>query len=84
MIFYDFKKGLDVDSCHQSLVDALGDEAPSLSKVRYWFNEFESGRQSFEDKPRSGRPPDAVTPDNVEAVHQLIKQQRDITTREIQ
>lgn len=84
MIFYDFKKGLQVNQSHESLCSVLGEEAPSLSTVRYWFHQFEQGRESLEDEPRSGRPVEAVTPENVARVQELLKLHRNITVREIQ
>lgn len=84
MIFYDFKRGLEFTDSHENLVKAFGDDAPSLRTVRRWFAEFKHGRQSFEDEPRSGRPREAVTPENVQRVRALIKEQRNVTSLEIQ
>ena len=71
MIFYDFKKRLTVDQSHESLVEALGEDAPSLSTIRYWFHQFEQGREALEDESRSGRPKEAVTQENINRVAEL-------------
>jgi transposase len=84
MIFYDFKRGLTFNQSHESLVNAFGEEALSLATVNHWFHEFQRGRQSFEDEPRSGGPLSAVTPENVRRVEELIREHRNITHREIQ
>src|SRR5690349_6588118 len=84
LIFYDFKRGLDYNQCHQNLVEAFGGDAPSARTVLNWFHEFARGHETFEDEPRSGRPSDAVTPENADRVRELIKSQRNLTCREIE
>jgi [histone H3]-lysine36 N-dimethyltransferase SETMAR len=79
MMFYDFKKGVDFKQCYESLVKVFGNEAPSRSQVHFWFKEFERGRQSLEDGPRTGRPSE-----NIKRVEELIRSERNITVREIQ
>lgn len=83
MMFYDFKKNLDYRQCHESLASTFGESAPSLETVRRWFKEFQRGRQSFEDEPRSGRPRESVTPENVRRVSEMIKENRNLTYDEI-
>jgi hypothetical protein len=84
MIFYDFKRGISFTESHENLTKAFGDHAVSLHTVRRWYDEFQHGRASFEDEPRSGRPREVVTAENVERVRQLIKDQRNITYEEIE
>lgn len=84
MIFYDFKCGLNFHQSHERLVLAFGDRAPSEETVRLWFKEFERGRRQLEDEPRSGRPADAVTDENIRLVEKLIREERNITVREIE
>lgn len=61
-----------------------GNEAPSYSTIKNWYNEFNRGRQSLKDEPREGRPTTVVVPENVDAVHELIKHDRQVTYREIE
>lgn len=84
MMFYDFKRGLNVQQSHQNFIDAFGQDAPSERTIRRWFAKFRGDQESFEDEPRSGRPPDSATPENIERVRELIKQTRNITYEEIQ
>lgn len=84
MIYYDFKRGLTYKESHENLTSAFGALAPSLATITYWFREFKRGRSEVKDDPRPGRPPTAVTPENVIRVEWLIKEYRNITKREIQ
>lgn len=84
MMFYDFRRGLTSGQSHESLAKALGNDAPKLHTVEVWFHKFREGIFSFEDAPRSGRPKEAVTPENVDRVRELIKVHRNITYEEIE
>jgi hypothetical protein len=48
-----------------------------------WVVRFSSGDSVVKDKPRSGRQCTVVTPRNEERLHQLIRSNRRITTREL-
>lgn len=84
LMLYDFKRGLTVSQCHQNLVEAFGDPSPSEHTVKRWFHEFRQGNFTLEDEPRSGRPNEAVTPENIRLVEELIKEFRNITYEEIE
>lgn len=84
MIFYDFKVGLSQQQCFDRLRSAFGNEAPTLRSVYNWYNEFKRGRTSLADEFREGRPISAVSPENIDAVRELIKQDRHVTYLEIQ
>ncbi|TND00015.1 MAG: mariner transposase [Bacteroidetes bacterium] len=62
---------------------ALGVDAPSKTTICRWYNEFKRGRKSCEDDPRSGRPSTSVTDENIDAVRELVKDNRRITYKEI-
>ena len=74
MIFYDFKRGPSADQSLANLTTAFGDKAPSRATVFRCFYEFRSGRTSFEDEERSGRPHTALTPDNIAAVELMLRE----------
>lgn len=84
MIFYDYKRNLTFKESHENLLDAFRQSAPSLATVSYWYREFKRGRECIKDEPRPGRPKDAVTIENVIRAEWLIREQRDITHREIE
>lgn len=41
---------------HRMLIEAYGDNAPSLSTCKSWFRRFKSGDFGTDDKERSGKP----------------------------
>ncbi|CAF3351819.1 unnamed protein product, partial [Rotaria socialis] len=47
------------------------------------FAGFRRGRDQFEDEPRTGRPKTAVTPENIEAVRELVDIDPHITCQQI-
>ena len=47
--------------------------------MKNWSNEFSSGRRSLKDKVREGRPKTAIVPENIDAVRELIMQDRHVT-----
>ncbi|KAG5328140.1 SETMR methyltransferase, partial [Acromyrmex charruanus] len=66
---------LDGKTCEEikTKLDAVcGNSSPSMTTVRYWFNEFKRGRSSVFDEERPGRPADVVTEEIVEKVHDMI------------
>ncbi|MCU7903101.1 MAG: helix-turn-helix domain-containing protein [Candidatus Thiodiazotropha sp. (ex Lucinoma aequizonata)] len=76
-------KGLTPTAIHEDMVSTLGDDAPSFATVKRWAAEFKRGRESLEDDPRSGRPSTATTQENVDRVHDMIMDDRRLTTRYI-
>ena len=59
-----------------NLIQFLGDEAPSKTSVYRWYEEFNRGRSSLQDEFREGRPKSVVVPETIDAVRQLILQDR--------
>lgn len=79
LIWYCFKRRLSALEAHGELDTTLGDQAPSYATVTRWYREFQAGREDFQDDPRSGRPPTAVTEENVAAAKNLIDDDPRIT-----
>ena len=84
IIFYNFRRGLNQQQCIDELNSIFGDEAPSRTSVYRWFTEFNRGRSSLNDEFREGRPKSVVVPKNIDAVRELILQDRHVTYREIE
>lgn len=77
---------LDGKTCEQIKVklDAVyGGLSPSMSTVRYWFNEFKRGRTSVFDEDRPGRPADVVTEEVVQKVKNIMVTDRRTKVREL-
>ncbi len=84
MIYLHYRQGkLAIDS-HKILHNVFGDQAPSQKTVYNRFGEFDKGKMNFENDHRSGQPRDAVTPETVAAVKELIKADRSATYQHIQ
>ena len=64
------------------LKSLFGDEAPSCSTVKNWFNKFNFGR-SLKDRDLKGPPKTVVASENIDAVHELTMQDRHVTYREV-
>lgn len=84
IIFHNFRRGLSRQECFDELNSLYSNEAPSYSTVKNWYNEFNRGRCSLQDESREGRPKSVVVPKNIDAVLELIKQDRHVTYREIE
>ena len=72
----------------QQWIDELnsifGDGAPSRTSVYRWYGEFNPGRSSLQDEFLESDLKSVVVPENIDAVHQLILQDRHVTYREIE
>ncbi|KAG5341710.1 SETMR methyltransferase, partial [Acromyrmex heyeri] len=65
-------------------LDAVNENSsPSMTTVRYWFNEFKRGRSSVFDEERPGRPADVVTEEIIEKVHDMILADRRTKVHEV-
>jgi transposase len=61
-----------------------GDSTLPISTIKRWAADFKRGRENFEDDPRSGRPPTAVTDENVAKIGTLVRSDRRIKIKEIE
>ncbi|GFU41222.1 hypothetical protein NPIL_661871 [Nephila pilipes] len=84
IIFHNFRRGLSRQECFDELNSLYSDKAPSYSTVKNWYNEFNRGRCSIQDESRAGRPKSVIVPEKINAVRELIKQDRHVTYREIE
>ena len=79
IIFYNFRRGLTQQQCMNELNSIFGDEASSRTSVYRWYGEFNRGSSSLQNEFRKGRPKSVVVPETIDAVGQLILQDRHVT-----
>ena len=80
-ILVQFRLGSTASACHQTLLTALGDQAPSQAMVYSWFGRFRCGSTTLDDEPREGRPSSTVTDAVVAAIHHHVDEDRRVTLR---
>lgn len=83
VIKYLFLKGMSSKDIHDDMLRTLGTNAVSYSTVKSWIAEFKRGRISTRDDARTGRPKDATTTENMQAVEKLLNKDRRLTIRHI-
>ncbi|UYV79063.1 hypothetical protein LAZ67_17000977 [Cordylochernes scorpioides] len=64
-------------------VRARGDAVMSRRRVFEWYKRFKEGREETADNERSGRPSTSTTPEKVDKVLELVREDRRITVREV-
>jgi len=67
----------------EMLQAAFGESCLSRSKTIEWYSRFKSGRRSFEDNPRPGRPSTSLTEETVACVREITRADRRLTIREV-
>jgi len=78
-----FKLGKTATEMWKMLQQAFGDECMSRTQCFEWYNLFKTGRTSLDEDPRSGRPSTSTDDVHIDAVRDLILQNRRLTIREI-
>ncbi|UYV77019.1 hypothetical protein LAZ67_14002900, partial [Cordylochernes scorpioides] len=62
---------------------AYGDAVMSRRRVFEWYKRFKEGREETADNERSGRSSTSTTPEKVDKVLELVREDRRITVREV-
>jgi histone-lysine N-methyltransferase SETMAR len=83
-IFVSWKNGRDATEIHNELVNAVGEQALSIPTIRRWIAKYKDGEIDFDDKPRSGRPREAVTSEKISRIQELVANDPHITTRRLE
>ena len=78
-----FKLGKTAIETWKMLQQAFRDECMSLKQCFEWYSCFKKGRTSIDEDPRSGRPSTSTDNVHIDAVRDLILQNRRLTIREI-
>ena len=77
-------EGQSSKQVEERLTSVYGQYFPSSSTIKRWVKEFQRGRESLEDDPRSGRPTTSTSPENIEKVHKLVIENRRISLYELE
>ena len=77
-------EGQSSKQVEERLTSVYGQFSPSSSTIKRWVKEFQRGRESLEDDPRSGRPTTSTSPENIEKVHKLVIENRRISLYELE
>lgn len=84
VIKYQYLKGLKPQEIIDDFNKTLGRSAPSKTTVYDWYNEFKRGRTSTSTIPSSGRPKEAVAPEMIEKIHDMVLKDRRLKVRDIE
>jgi transposase len=75
-IKYCVKLGEGATDTYEKIQKAFGNDSVSHALVFRWHKDFVNGRETVEDKPRSGRPASMRTSTDVGRVRAFIRQDR--------
>ena len=78
-----FKLGKTATECYEMLKTAFGGKAMGRSLTFQWFSRFKAGRTSIDDDEHSGRPVSNSTPEMIERVRQIIREDHSRTIDEV-
>ena len=74
-------KGKASNEIQTILTETLGEHAPTHSTVKNWVAQFKRGDFSTCDAPCPGRPKTVITPEIIDRIHELILDDRRISTK---
>ena len=82
-IEFCFNLGKTATECYEMLKTAFGEQAIGRFQTYQWFSRFKAGRTSTDDDELSGRPVSSSTPDKIERVRQIMREDRRRTIYEV-
>ncbi|XP_067667447.1 protein GVQW3-like [Haliotis asinina] len=77
-------EGNTAKQVEERLTAVYKESSPSAATMKRWVKEFQRGRESLNDDPRTGRPSTSTTQANIDKVHQLMMGNRRITLHELE
>ena len=81
---YNFDRGLSLDQCFDEMQTVMKDKTPHCTTIFRWFREFLRGNFDLKDDFRSGRPPEAVTHENIVRAKDMLNENRQIVHRQLE
>ena len=78
-----FKLGKTATECYEMSKTAFGEQVIGRSQTFQWFSCFKAGRTSTDDDERSGRPVSSSTPEMIERMRQIIREDHRRTIDEV-
>ena len=81
--FFPPLQGKAPNEIHAILIETLGEHAPSYATVKDWVAQFKRGNFSTCDAPCPGRPKTVTSPEITAQIHELILEDRRISTKSI-
>jgi len=83
VIKFFFLQGKAAKEIHATLAETLGKRASSYATVKNWVVQFKRGDFSTCDAPRPGRPKTLTSPEINDQIHELILEDRRISSKSI-
>jgi len=77
------KLGKSGNKIREMLVQIYGDNTMKKTAVCKWVKRFTEGRESVTDEDRSGRPATSRTEENIAKIHQIMRENLQLTVRSI-
>lgn len=84
IVYFLWKRGIKAADIVRQLESVFGASALQKTAVYKWIERFKGGRESLEDDDRSGRPAEAITKANINAVEEVVMNDRRVTIAEIE
>jgi len=83
VIKFLFLQGKAPKEIHTILTETLGEHAQSYATVKNWVAQFKRGDFSTCDAPRPGRPKTVTTSEIIDQIHELMLEDRRISSKSI-
>ena len=82
-MFYNCKRGLNAVELTAEMFSTFGELAPTKTTVYKWYSRFHLDYMCLDDEIRTGRSIIAVTDENIVKVEELVREDRQITIRQL-